>query len=130
MENTHRIREVLEDNLHIFVDCIESLQKVRKACFGFTLDGNYEEYIEDFKADWTQLNHEFGISFPNKVHIITSHLADFIELQKKPLGSSQKKWLRQLIKDLTRFGSGMLRKWWRKKVMVKNSSTVLIILTL
>ena len=76
----------MEDNLHIFVDCMESLQKVRKACFGFTLDGNYKEYIEDFKADWTQLNHEFGISFPNKVHIITSHLADFIERQKRPLG--------------------------------------------
>ena len=59
---------------------MESLQKVRKACL------NYKEYIEDFKADWTQLNHEFGISFPNKVHIITSHLADFIERQKRPLG--------------------------------------------
>ena len=24
LENTHMIREVLEDNLHIFVDCMES----------------------------------------------------------------------------------------------------------
>ena len=66
LENTHLIREVLEDNLHIFVDCMDSLQKVRKACFGFTLDG-IKEYIEDFKADWTQLNHEFCVSIPNKV---------------------------------------------------------------
>ena len=76
----------MEDNLHIFVDCMDSLQKVRKACSGLTLDGNFKEYIEDFKADWTQLNHEFVISFPNKVHTITCHLAEFIDRQKKSPG--------------------------------------------
>ena len=42
--------------------------------------------IEDFKADWVQLNFEFGIPIPNKVHIIFDHLEEFIERQKKPMG--------------------------------------------
>ena len=80
------IREVLDDNLHIFGDCMESLEKVRKACFGYSLDQNYKETIEDFKSDWMTLNFEFGIPFTTKVHIICDHLEDFIERQKKPLG--------------------------------------------
>ena len=59
LENTHMIREVLEDNLHIFVDCMESLQKLRKFCFGFTLDENYKQCIKDFEDE---LNFEFGES--------------------------------------------------------------------
>ena len=38
------------------------------------------------QADWVQLNFEFGIPIPNKVHIIFDHLEEFIERQKKPLG--------------------------------------------
>ena len=80
------IREVLDDNLHIFGDCMESLEKVRKACFGYSLYQNYKETIEDFKSDCMTLNFEFGIPFNTKVHIICDHLEDFIQCQKKPLG--------------------------------------------
>ena len=59
------------------MDC---LQKVRKACFGFTLDG-IKEYIEDFKADWTQLIMSLVFPFPTKFV-----LAEFIDRQKEPLG--------------------------------------------
>ena len=62
-------------HLHLFwVGSASSLGNIKKTS------------IEDFKADWTQLNHEFGVPLPNKVHIITNHLAEFIQCQNKPLG--------------------------------------------
>ena len=48
LKNTDMIRKVLNENLHIFVDFMESLQAVRKPCFGFTLDQNYKECISFF----------------------------------------------------------------------------------
>jgi len=86
LENTDMIRKVLDENLHIFVDCMESLQAVRKSGFGFTLDQNYKECINFFKDDWIQLNIEYGVTVTNKCHIIFCHLEEFITRQKKPLG--------------------------------------------
>ena len=63
-----------------------TVEQLRKSCFGFSLDQNYKECIKKFRDDWIQLNLEFGVTIPNKCHIIFSHLEDFIERHKKPLG--------------------------------------------
>ena len=81
-----KIRSTIEDNLHIFVDTMESLKEVKDACFGYTLKDDYKVKIQKFKDDWTQLNLEFGMPVTNKCHIIFEHVEDFIETQGKPLG--------------------------------------------
>ena len=86
LKNTSKIRSAIEDNLHIFVDTMESLKEVKDACFGYTLKEDYKVKIQKFKDDWTQLNLEFGVPVTNKCHIILEHVDDFIVTQKKPLG--------------------------------------------
>ena len=60
--------------------------KVKQSCFGFALEESYKKDIKNFRDSWVQLNIEFGIPVSNKCHIIFSHLEDFIERQKRPLG--------------------------------------------
>ena len=86
LNNTSKIRSAIEDNLHIFVDTMESLKEVKDSCFGYTLKDDYKVKIQKLKDDWTQLNLEFGVPVTNKCHIIFEHLEDFIETQRKPLG--------------------------------------------
>ena len=80
------MREVLDNNVHIFVDCMDSLYQVKKSCFEYTVGESYKEDIKKFKDDWIQLNIEYGVHASNKCHIIFTHLEQFIERQKKPSG--------------------------------------------
>ena len=123
LENTHMIREVLEDNLHIFVDCMESLQKLRKSCFGFTLDENYKQCIKDFEDDWKQLNFEFGVAIPNKCHIIFEHLEDFIERHKKPLGEFSEEVVEAAHQRLDQIWQWYLVKMVEKEIFTSASIT-------
>ena len=50
----------------------------------FVSNTKLKNHIRD--KHWVQLNFEFGIPIPNKVHIIFDHLEEFIERQIKPLG--------------------------------------------
>ena len=43
LNNTSKIRDVIDEPLYIFVDCMDSLHKVKKSCFGFTLGASYKE---------------------------------------------------------------------------------------
>ena len=48
LKNTSKMREVLDDNVHIFVDCMDSLYQVKKSCFEYTV-GETENYKEDIR---------------------------------------------------------------------------------
>ena len=86
LENTSKIRAVIDDELQIFVNCMDSLYELKLACSGYSLQEDYKEKIKVFKDDWTQLHIEYGVKITNKVHIIFAHLEDFIDRQKRPLG--------------------------------------------
>ena len=86
LENTSKLRDVVDENLHIFIDCMDSLQAMKLSCFGYSLGPGWRKAIQRFKDDWTQLVIEYDVATPNKVHIIFDHLATFIDRQKSPLG--------------------------------------------
>ena len=66
LKNTDKLREVTDESLHIFIECMEGLLKVKQSCFGFTLEESYKKEI--FRDSWIQLNIEFGIPVSNKCH--------------------------------------------------------------
>ena len=86
LKNTSKLREAVDENLHIIIDCMDSLEKMKVSCFGYSLANTWRRDIQRFKDDWTQLVLEYGVNTPNKVHIIFAHLVPFIERQRKPLG--------------------------------------------
>ena len=61
---------------------MDSLNDVKKVCFGFTLDQNYKEKIEELEDLWNILHENFGVTIPNKCHVIFSHVPEFIKRQK------------------------------------------------
>ena len=86
LKHTTELKKIVPEYLHIFVDCMDSLNDVKKACFGFTLDQNYKEKKEELEDLWNILHENFGVTIPNKCHVIFSHVPEFIKRQKKPLG--------------------------------------------
>ena len=46
LENTSKIRAVIDDGLKIFVDCMDSLYELKLACFGYSHKEDYKEKIK------------------------------------------------------------------------------------
>ena len=82
LKHTTELKKIIPEYLHIFVDCMDSLNDVKKACFGFTLDQNYKEKKEELDNLWNILHENFGVTIPNKCHVIFSHVREFIKRQK------------------------------------------------
>ena len=66
---------------------LEAFEEVVQTCFGFEYNEQYEEKIEFFEKRWMPLKEEFGITVPNKCHIIFTHVKDYIFSHKISLGS-------------------------------------------
>ena len=43
LNNTDKLREVTDESLHIFIECMEGLLKVKQSCFGFALEESYKK---------------------------------------------------------------------------------------
>ena len=81
--------------------------------FGFTLDPFYQDVISRFEVAFFKLREVFGVSESTKLHIIFTHLPQFIELSGKPLGEFSEQelenshsafehiWDRYRVKDTT-----------------------------
>ena len=60
-----------------FIQTLERLEAVRQACFGQLVEAGYGEKISAFSSSYRSL----GISIPLKVHVLESHLEEFLELK-------------------------------------------------
>ena len=85
LKHTSELKKNVPEYLHIFVDCMDSQNDVKKACFGFTLEQNYKEKIEELEDLWNTLHDNFGVTIPNKCHVIFSHVPQL----KNKTGHSQ-----------------------------------------
>ena len=70
-----------------FVPFVDTLEEVVETCFGYEYNEKYEEDIEFFEKKWMTLKEQFGITVPNKCHIIFTHVKEFIFAKKMALGS-------------------------------------------
>ena len=80
-----------------FIDTLEAFEEVVETCFGFEYNEQYEEKIELFEKSWMHLKEEFGITIPNKCHIIFTHVKDYILPTKCHLEVCQNRLLKLAI---------------------------------
>ena len=86
LKNLNGLGEILPQNFSLFLDCLEGLRDTIESTFGFTLDPHYKVVIDAFKKSFDKLRSEFGVSETTKLHIIFTHVSQFIEFTGKPLG--------------------------------------------
>lgn len=65
-----------------FVETLDRFHLVVKACFGQTLDPNFEKHINDFKTSFLELE----VSVTPKIHAVFFHVAEFCNSHEKALG--------------------------------------------
>lgn len=64
---------------------MEAVKNLYSAVAGSELAPNYEEYIDIFTNCWTEMTKIHDISTPNKVHIISTHIKEYISLTNQSL---------------------------------------------
>ena len=60
-----------------FIQTLERLEVVRQACFGQLVEAGYGKKISAFSSSYRSP----GISIPLKIHLLESHLEEFLELK-------------------------------------------------
>ena len=93
-------------------DARVSLENLGNSVFGFVLDPFYEIIIEKLRSTFSILKVNFGVTGSVKIHIILTHITQFLQLTGEPLGPYSEQaledahsmfqvyWDRLLIKDL------------------------------
>ena len=77
LEELRRIVKAESETLTDFIDTIEKLKEVDNICNNAALNQELT-VIQEFKVSWIKLKGRFGISVPNKLHIITDHLSVYL----------------------------------------------------
>ena len=80
-----QLREYLPENLHSFVDILESINEVYTISFQTLVNPNHKQVTETFEQLWKIAMVDYGINMPLKVHIISHHLSDYFDLTGKTL---------------------------------------------
>ena len=78
-----QLREYLPENLHCFVDILESINEVLTISFQTLVNPNHKQVTETFEKLWKIAMVDYGINMPLNVHIIFHHLSDYFELTGK-----------------------------------------------
>ena len=71
------LREYLTEDLHCFVDILESINQVYTISFQEAVAPNHKEITKQFETLWLIAMEKFTITMPLKVHIICHHLSDY-----------------------------------------------------
>ena len=107
------LAQVLPTSFSPFLDCLCGLRDTVDSTFGFTLDPFYTDVINRFKVSFENLSEKFGVSESIKLHMIFTHVPQFIEMTGKPLGEFSEQelenshsafdhiWARYKVKDTT-----------------------------
>ena len=77
-----------------FLDCLYGLRNTVDSAFGFTLDPCYKDVIQNFQNSFERLRSEFSVSETIKLHIIFTHVPQFIEMTGKSLGEFSEQGLK------------------------------------
>ena len=80
-----QLREYLPENLHGFVDILESINEVYTISFQSVVNQNHKLITATFEQLWKHAMVKYGITMPLKVHIICHHLSDYFCLTGKTL---------------------------------------------
>jgi G:T-mismatch repair DNA endonuclease (very short patch repair protein) len=81
LANLDMLSSMLPRNLMPYHSCFLAFRDAMQACFGSSLDPSYSQKILEFENSYKAL----GISITSKVHIMTRHVPEFLEMHGKPL---------------------------------------------
>ena len=71
-----------------FVYTLRAIHALDVGVSGKKLDPNYSALINDFTKSWDVLKKRFGVSEPNKCHIISCHLETYFSMTGNALGTT------------------------------------------
>ena len=84
LNNLDLLRLYLPEDLHSYVDALESIKIIYKIATAKEVDPDHRNIIEKFEQ-WKVLMDEHGETMPLKVHIIVHHLSDYFDEAGKTL---------------------------------------------
>ena len=85
LNNLDLLRLYLPEDLHSYVDALESIKIIYKIATAKEVDPDHRNIIEKFEEQWKVLMDEHGETMPLKVHIIVHHLSDYFDEAGKTL---------------------------------------------
>ena len=86
LRNLHKLEEVLPQHLSTFMATLRAFRDVVDSCFRFSLDPSYKQVCTKFRYQYKELQREFNITMPNKIHVMAVHVAEFCEKVERGLG--------------------------------------------
>ena len=79
LNNLDLLRMYLPEDLHSYVDALESIKNIYKIATAKEVDPDHRVIIENFNEQWKVLMNDHGETMPLKVHIIVDHLSDYFD---------------------------------------------------
>jgi hypothetical protein len=83
LQKAEELRNILPRRLRRYASALKEFDLVRLACFGDSLNSDFETRIHQFKATYTGL----GLSVTPKLHVLFHHVPEFCSRRDKGLGS-------------------------------------------
>lgn len=82
LKNVDTLQSICPLHCLRYVDAFRKFYRVVNSCFGFSLNPEYQKFIEDFKNSYLALE----ISVTPKLHAIFYHVGEFCERRQQGLG--------------------------------------------
>ena len=86
MNNIEKLEYKIPDEHKSIIDAFTATKYLNKCVSGKVLDDNWKESIEKFEEVIMFLNGKYGLSVTPKMHILITHVPQYIEMTGKPLG--------------------------------------------
>lgn len=83
LNNYSTLKNFLNPSMHFYSDIFGSLNKLVDACFSYELDPEYEAAFDHF--EW--IINEHGIPYTPKLHILLTHVLEFLHKHNMGLGA-------------------------------------------
>ena len=85
----HLIKSEVPKEFDDFIDVLHAMREIRMATYGKTLkycsprpNPYFSNVVLNFEKKWQILHLKYKISVPNKAHIISTHIPQYIEKKK------------------------------------------------
>ena len=90
LKNLSNLEQCLKESEHskLLLDTLKSLKQFFECCCGTSVTGDWRRSIQEVKSNWSLLHHNYKMTVPNKVHIITDHVEDYIDATGHGLGTT------------------------------------------
>ena len=93
LNNLDLLRIYLPDDLHCYVDALESIKNIYQIATAKEVDPDHRVIIENFNEQWKVLMNEYGETMPLKAHIIVDHLSDYFDEAGKTLRTTNDQFI-------------------------------------